>query len=126
MTIHGIILIDIIAIGLVILVFNLVRTHKLHIGYGVIWLLSIIGLIVIISFPVILNFLPPAVGAVYPASALSLLAFLFIFSMLIFITVQLTNLSSRQIELIQDLAIKELLVREKQVESPDLENPVQQ
>lgn len=126
MSIQGIILVDILSLGLFILVFNLVRTHKLHIGYGVIWLLSILSLMVLISFPPFLNSLPQVVGAVYPASALSLLAFLFIFSMLIFISVQLTKLSTRQIELIQHLAINQLLVQEKQGERSDSNNVTQQ
>jgi hypothetical protein len=113
MSTQGIIFIDLMGIGLLILILNLVRTKKLHVGYAVIWFLAIISLMVIISVPPLLNFLPRAVGAVFPASALSLLAFAFIFLVLIFFSMQLSVLSTRQARLIQSMALDELLRQQK-------------
>jgi len=113
MSVQGIVIINLLGLGLIMLVFNLVRIRKLYVGYGVIWLLSIIGLMVMISFPPLLSLLPQVVGAVYPASALSLFAFIFVFLVLIFISVQLSVLSTRQVELIQWLALSELLAQEQ-------------
>jgi hypothetical protein len=114
MSTQGIILIDIVGLGLIVLLVNLVRTHKLHVGYGVIWLLAVLGLMITISFLPLMTLVTRTVGATYPASALSLLAFVFIFLMLIFFSVQLSLVSARQIELAQSQAIRELLAQEDQ------------
>jgi len=111
---QGIILIDIVGLGLIVLIVNLVRTHRLHVGYGVIWLLAVLGLMITISFLPLLTLVTKVVGATYPASALSLLAFVFILLMLIFFSVQLSLLSARQIKLAQSQALRELLAQEGQ------------
>ncbi len=116
MTSQGIVVIDILGLGLLILIINLVRTHKLNVGYALIWLLAVIGLMITISSPSLLMLVTKAVGAIFPVSALSLLAFVFIFLMLIFFSIQLSTLSARQAELTQALALNELLTKEKQAE----------
>jgi hypothetical protein len=112
MTPQGIILIDILGLGLIILIVNLVRTHKLHVGYAIIWLLAVLMLMTTISTPPLLALVTRAVGAIFPASALSLLAFVFIILVLIMFSVQLSLLSARQVELAQSQALRELLDRE--------------
>jgi len=114
MSTQGIILIDIVGLGLIILIVNLVRIHRLHVGYGVIWLLAVLGVMVTVSFFPLLTLVTKAVGATFPASALSLLAFVFILLMLIFFSVHLSLLYARQIELTQSQALSELLAREGQ------------
>lgn len=116
MSAQGIIFIDLMGIGLLILILNLVRTKKLHVGYAVIWFLAIISLMVIVSVPPLLDFLPRAVGAIFPASALSLLAFVFIILVLIFFSVQLSVLSTRQSRLIKSVALEELLSKQNAVD----------
>ena len=110
--IQGILLIDCFGLGLIIMVLNLVRGGKLSPSYGVFWIVSMIGMITTVSVPTLLAFATSAVGAVFPASALSLMGFFFILLMLIFITVKLSTLSARQIELIQAVGLSESLGRE--------------
>jgi hypothetical protein len=117
MSIQGIALIDIVGLGLLILILNLIRTKKLHVGFAVIWFLAITGLMIIISVPSLLSLLPKVVGATFPASALSLVAFVFIFLVLIFFSVQLSVISARQVELAQAFALKELQTQEGQAEA---------
>jgi hypothetical protein len=119
MSAQGIILIDIAGLGLIFLILNLVRTKKLHIGYAAIWFLAVAGLMLIISLPPLLSFLPRVVGAVFPASALSLLAFMFIFLVLIFFSVQLSLISSRQVEIIQALALRDIAAQEESARMAD-------
>jgi hypothetical protein len=109
MSIQGIILIDVLGLGFILLILNLIRTRKLHVGYAVVWFLAVAGMMLLVSVPPILELLPRAVGAIFPASALSLLAFVFIFLMLIFFSVQLSVISSRQVALIQAMAVRGLL-----------------
>ncbi|MFO7964785.1 MAG: DUF2304 domain-containing protein [Desulfobacterales bacterium] len=111
-SIQGIILIDLIGFVLIILIVNLVRTRKLHVGYGVIWLLAVSAMMIMISFRPLLISVTMAVGATYPASALSLLAFILIFLFLIFFSVQLSAIAERQVELAQSHALRELLNQE--------------
>jgi len=118
MSLQGIVFVDIMGLGLIFLILNLVRTKKLYIGHAVIWFLAVSGLMIMVSAPPLLTLLPRMVGATYPASALSLLAFVFIFLVLIFFSVQISILSARQVELIQALAIKELVNQEGGV-TPD-------
>jgi Uncharacterized conserved protein (DUF2304) len=112
MSLQGVILIDILAIGLLLLTLNLIRLHKLYVGYGVLWTLALCILMFIVSVPPLLELVTKAVGALFPASAVSLLAFVFIFVVLIFFSVQLSIISARQVDLIQSLALKELLTEE--------------
>ena len=114
MSLQGIILIDLLGIGMMILIINLIRTKKLYIGYAVLWFLAITGLMIIISIPPLLENLPRMVGATYPASALSLIAFVLIFLVLIFFSVQLSIISARQVELIQTIALQELMQKNGQ------------
>jgi hypothetical protein len=58
------------------------------------------------------------VGAVYPASALSLLAFVLIFMILIFMSVKISILHTRQVELIQHLAMNALQAQDRQTAAP--------
>jgi hypothetical protein len=112
MSTYGIIFINLMGLGMILLILNLLRTKKLNVNYAVIWILAILAMMVFISVPALLDLLPVMVGATYPASALSLLAFIFIFLVLIFFSVQLSIISRRQTDLIQALALQELLKQE--------------
>lgn len=125
MSIQGILLIDALCLGIMILLLNLVRTKRMYVSYAIIWLIALTGIMLLVSIPDILYTLPGLVGAIYPASALSLFAFVFIAIVLIFISVKLSVLNARQVDLIQRLAIKELEFdeeRKKRKEATTLEN----
>ncbi|HZD55607.1 MAG TPA: DUF2304 domain-containing protein [Anaerolineales bacterium] len=119
MSIQGIIFIDILGLGFLILIINLVRTHRLYVGYGIIWLLAVTGLMVLVSLQPLLAFITAFVGARFPASTLSLLAFVFIFGVLIFFSIQLSQISARQIDIIQSMAINERLEQEEKAENKE-------
>ncbi len=116
---QGVILINLLAVGLIILILNLVRTHKLYVGYAVLWLVSVTGMMIIIAIPDLLEWVTLAIGARFPASAISLLAFVLIFLVLIFFSVKISILSDRQTKLIQNLAIKALIGREESGQAGD-------
>jgi len=124
MSTQGIIIIDIVGLALIALIINLVRTQKLYVGYAAIWLLSATGLLCIVSIPSLLDLVTAIVGAVFPVSALTLLAFVFMTIVLIFFSVKLTILSERQIELTQALALRELLGTEAALnDTPEMSDP---
>ncbi len=117
MSTQGILLLDLFGIGLIILIINLVRAHKLHAAFACIWLLAVMAMMTIISIPPLLAFVTAAVGATFPASAMTLLAFVLVFGMLIFFSVQLSLIAARQVELAQAIALADLLAREKAEEA---------
>lgn len=107
MSTQGILLLDLIGILFILLTLNLIRTRRLHVVYGVIWLLAVVAMIAIISIPPLLASVTIAVGATFPASAMTLLAFVFIFATLIVFSMQISTIGARQIELAQSIALKE-------------------
>lgn len=116
---QGIVVVDVIGLGLILLMINLLRTNRLHVGYALIWISAIAVSMIVVSVPPILNGLPSVLGAVYPASALSLLAFVFIFLVLIFMSVRLTRLAKQQLELAQAFAIETCDSAEDEIDSDE-------
>lgn len=87
-------------------ILNLVRHSRLYVGYGVIFIAAILGTMVTLSVPQLLLTVTHLVGAIFPASALTLLALCFIVLMLLYVLSQLTLVSNRLAILIQELAIE--------------------
>ena len=112
MSLQGILVVDFFGLVLLVLIVHLVRVQKLHVGYGLLWLLTTTAVVLLVSIPSLLALVTRAVGALFPASALSLLAFAFIFLVLVFFSVKLTAIASRQTRMVQALAIDELEARE--------------
>jgi len=105
MTIQGILLLDLIGLVLMCWVLNLVRSGRLYVGYGIIFVSSIVGVIILLSVPTLLTRVTHIVGAVFPASALTLLALCFIVFLLVYILTQVTLVANRVALLVQELAI---------------------
>jgi len=108
MTLQGTIVIDLMGLALMGLILGALRRQTLYVGYAVIWLLSIAGLMVLVSVPPVLSLVTVAVGALFPVPALSLLAFAFIFMILIYLSVQISLLSVRLTEVARYVARREL------------------
>ena len=121
MSLQGILLIDAMGVLLLILIIQLIRKQRLYVGYGIIWLVATGGLVLLVSIPPLLALVTRAVGALFPASALSLLAFVFIITVQVFFSVKLTTLSAKQTELIQVLALQDLLSKEPPLEQDQSE-----
>ena len=123
MSTQGILLIDIMAFGLILLTLNLLRRHMLTLGYAITWLIALVGIILIVSIAPFLELVTKAVGAIFPASAISLVAFVFIFIVLILFSVQISILSKRQVDLIQSIAMLELYIQENRSADEKRESP---
>ena len=63
---------------------------QLYVGYSAIWLTCLIGGALLLV-PSVMRFATRAVGAVFPVSAVTLLAMIFIFLVLIYFSCQLTD-----------------------------------
>ena len=106
MNLQGILVLNLIGLALILWVLNLVRHGRLYVGYGVIFVAVSLATMVTLSVPRLLGTVTWMVGAVFPASALTLLALCFIVLMLLYILSQLTIVSNRLSALVQDLAIE--------------------
>jgi hypothetical protein len=107
MTIQGIIVLIFLGFALLLWILNLVRRDKLYVGYGVIFVIIIVNAMLILAIPALLTFITGLVGAVFPASALTLLAICFIVFMLVYILMQVTLISNRLAAVIQQMAIQQ-------------------
>jgi hypothetical protein len=117
MTLQGILVLDLIALALLLWVLNLVRHGRLYVGYGVIFVAAIIGTMLLLSVPWLQTTVTRLIGAVFPASALTLLALCFIVLMLLYILTQITIVSNRLSKLVQQLAIDRARAEAKHVSS---------
>jgi len=119
MNIHGVLLLDLVGVFFTLAVLHLVRARQLTVPYGAVWCAAFALMIVVVSFRSLLDAVTRAVGAVYPASALTLLAFLLAFGMLIFFSVQLSKISARQVELAQEIGLRALRSEKVRDTEPD-------
>ena len=101
MTLQGTLIVNFIGLVLLLWVLNLVRRGRLYVGYGVIFVVAILGSVVLLSVPWLLAAVTHLIGAVFPVSALTLLALCFIVLMLLYILTQITIVSNRLAQLVQ-------------------------
>jgi len=107
MTTHGTIVLIAVGLTLLVWILDLVRRDRLYVGYGIILLVAIIGSLLLLVVPPLLGWMTRLVGALFPASALTLLALCFIVFMLVYILAQVTVVSNRLALLVQELAIRQ-------------------
>lgn len=106
MSLQGALVLNLIALALLLWVLNLVRHGRLYVGYGVIFVIATLGTMLLVSVPWLQTTLTHVIGAVFPVSALTLLALCFIVLMLLYTLTQLTIVSNRLSKLVQELAIE--------------------
>ena len=107
MSLQGILVVDLLGAAFILWIVNLVRVKRLHAGYAILWLSACLAVIVLVSVPPLLHLVTRTVGALFPASALSLIAFAFVFAILILFSVQLSAMTDRQVRLAQSFALSE-------------------
>jgi len=106
MTTQGIIVLIAVGLTLLVWILDLVRRDRLYVGYGIIFLLTILGALLVLVVPALLGGITRLVGALFPASALTLLALCFIVFMLVYVLAQITVVSNRLAIVVQELAIR--------------------
>ena len=107
MTTQGIIVLIAVGVTLLVWILDLVRRDRLYVGYGIILMVAILGALLLLAVPPLLGWTTRLVGALFPASALTLLALCFIVFMLVYILAQVTVVSNRLALLVQELAIRQ-------------------
>ncbi|MES1254719.1 MAG: DUF2304 domain-containing protein [Acidobacteriota bacterium] len=105
MTVQGIVVLDAIALLLMLWILNQVRSERLYVGYAVIFLLPTVGVVILLSTPPLLTRVTHLVGALFPTSALTLLALCFVVFLLVYVLTQVTLIAQRLAVVVQELAI---------------------
>jgi hypothetical protein len=107
MTTQGIIVLIVVGLTLLAWILDLVRRDRLYVGYGIIFIVTILGALLVLLVPPLLGGITRLVGALFPASALTLLALCFIIFMLVYVLAQITVVSNRLATVVQELAIRQ-------------------
>jgi len=107
MTTQGIIVLMVVGLTLLFWILDLVRRDRLYVGYGIMFILIILGALLVLVVPPLLGGITRLVGALFPASALTLLALCFIVFMLVYVLAQITVVSNRLATVVQELAIRQ-------------------
>lgn len=107
MTIQGIFVLILIGLALLVWILDLIRRDRLYVGYGIVFIIAILSVILILAIPSLLMTVTHLVGAIFPASALTLLALCFIVFLLVYILSQVTIVLNRLAALVQALAIQQ-------------------
>ncbi|MDX6618803.1 MAG: hypothetical protein QOK36_1189 [Gaiellales bacterium] len=99
------------AIGLSLVVLELVRRRRLQERYSMLWLATCLALIVLAAVPGLLNRISSALGIAYPPNALFIAAFGFVLLVLLNFSIAVSRLSEQTSRLAQRLAMLEEQVR---------------
>lgn len=94
MTPQGSIIIALLAFVLLVLMLNMLRKRRISEEVSLIWIFAFVAIILLVGVPGLANFLTHLIGAVYPASVLTLLALGFIGAMLVYTSVKISRLTT--------------------------------
>jgi len=99
------------ALVLLVVIFELIRSRRLHERYAILWLVTGGIILVLAVWRDALNVLADAVGIAYPPSALFVLASLFILVVLLHYSTVISKLADQNRILAQRLALLEARLR---------------
>src|SRR5512143_477659 len=96
------------SLGLLVLIFELVRSKALKEEYSLVWLFTALALLLLSVFRGLMDKLAGMMGIYYSPSAFFLLAFVFLMVIMVQFSVVISRLSERNKLLAQDLALMKL------------------
>ena len=105
-------------VGLLILVFDLVRRRRLLERYALVWMAVTVLLLVLSAWGDLLDRVADAIGISYPPSALFAAAFGFVIVLLLHFSVAVSRLTDQSKILAQRLALLEQRVTAQEQEEP--------
>ena len=108
MIISGTIFLDLVALVVLVWILDLTRRGRLYVGYGVIFVLVVVGTMAVLSVPPLLDTVTNSLGALSPVPGFTLLVFGFTLVMLVYILTQTTVISNRLADVVQELAIQQM------------------
>lgn len=106
MTPQGSFIISLLVIVLLIFMLNMLRKRRISEEVSLIWIFAFVAVIILVGVPGLADRLTHLIGAVYPASVLTLLALGFIGVMLVYTSVKISKLTTE----VRALAQRQVLV----------------
>jgi hypothetical protein len=94
-----------VAVFLLILIFELIRRRKLREEYSLLWILCAASVLVLILWYDLLLFLTKLIGAIVPTTTLFIFTLLSLFLIALHFCVKISELTDKLIKLTQELAI---------------------
>ena len=101
----------------IILIIYLILKDKIKIEFGLLWILAFFAASLVVLSSKVLTTLTKLIGGINPSAGLSILAFGFIFLLLIIFTASLTALHDKIKKLTQHISFLEFELRLKQSEN---------
>ena len=94
-----------IGVGLLLLIVELIRRRRLREEYSVLWFLTGIGILVLVSWYDLLVWMTHFIGSVLPTSTLFFFALIFLFLVCLQYSVRISTLDNRVEDLAQQFAL---------------------
>ena len=95
----------VLAVGVVLVVLDLVRRRRLSEEYSLLWLVASVGAALLSLWTGLLKTVTHAIGALYETSTIFFFGLLFVMVVLLYYAVQLTRLSKEVRRLAQEVAL---------------------
>lgn len=106
MTTLGSVVLFLAGLGVSVWLLNLIRRGRLYVGYGIVLLALIVGVVVVAVVPVVRSLTSALVGALFPREPIAVLGLAALLLLFIYLLHQLSVLSDRVATLTQQLAIR--------------------
>jgi hypothetical protein len=106
MTAVGLVAVTAFCVALLLWVVYLIRQDRLYAGYGVIFVVGTIALMVLLDVPPLLRAVTAASVALLPVPSLTLIALVALTLLVVYVFIQISVLSNRVMRLTQELAIR--------------------
>jgi hypothetical protein len=105
-TFIGVVVLDLFTLAVLLWLLDSVRRRRLYVGYGVILILVLLGVVATISVPPLRHVAEATFSRLFPAAPAAVVGFALIGLLLIYVLGQLTILSNRLAEVVQELALE--------------------
>jgi uncharacterized protein DUF2304 len=106
-TVAGVVVFDVFGLAVLLWLLDSVRRGRLYVGYGVILIGLLVGVVSAVSVPALRSAAAEELSALFPAAPVAVVGFALVALLLIYVLGQLTILSNRLAQVIQELALKE-------------------
>ena len=107
MTVVGVVVFDVFNLAVLLWLLDSVRRGRLYVGYGGILIALLVGVVSTVSVPALRSTAAAALSTLFPAAPVPVVGFALVALLLIYVLGQLTILSNRLAQVIQELALKE-------------------
>ena len=107
MTVAGVVVFDVFSLAVLLWLLDSVRRGRLYVGYGVILIGMLVGIVSTVSVPALRTVAAEELSTLFPTAPVAVVGFALVALLLIYVLGQLTILSNRLSQVIQELALRE-------------------